>query len=154
MIGCNKDSAFRRAVNIIEIIIHRWREGCELFSPCGQIMQRMVIDACSKLIAHLCSHKRMRNTILLKIVVQSHKIKSQFLRHNIYACTTRKSWIEVHHAGIEAITCIGCHTMLGLQTIETLIPVTERDEIGMCKLASLRNARRTRSVEQNEQVVR
>ena len=113
----------------------------------------MVLDACGKLIAHLRGHERVGDMVLLEIIVQGDEVESDFFGNDMHRCTAGQRGIHVHHAGIETIAGVGGHLVLGLQAVETLIPVAEGHQIGMGELATLGNTRGTRGVEHDEKGV-
>ena len=84
--------------------------------------------------------------VLLEIIVQGHQVEPQFLWDDVDGCAASKGGIHVHHAGIETITGIGGHPVVGLKVIVALIPVAEGHEIGVGELASLGHTGGTRGV--------
>ena len=92
----------------------------------------------------------MGDVVLLEVVIQGHQVETQLLRHDVYTGTTGQGGVHIHHTGVEAITGIGGHAVLRLQTVETLVPVAEADEVAVSKLAALGYARRAGGIEEDE----
>ena len=112
----------------------------------------MVLNACAKLIAHLRGHKRMSNLVLFEVVIEGYEVETQFLGDDIYRSTTGQGRIQIHHTCVETVAGIGCHVMLRLQTVVTLIPMAEADQIAVCQLAALGHTRGAAGVEEDETV--
>ena len=134
--------------------LSRRRQRCQFLASYGEMLQRVVLDACGKLIAHLSGHERMGDIVLLEVFIQRNEVETQLLRDDIYGGSTGERGIHIHHAGIEAITGVCSHMMLWLEVVITLIPMAETYQVGVRQLTALRNTRRTRGVEQNEKRIR
>ena len=100
----------------------------------------MVLDAGGKLVAHLGGHERMGDGVLLEVFVQSNQIQPQFLGDDIKRCAGGQRWIHIHHTGIKTIAGISRHIVLGLEAVETLIPIDEGHQIAVDELATLGDA--------------
>ena len=113
----------------------------------------MAVNARGKLIGHLGGHERMGDAGLLEIVVERDEVEAQLLGNNINGSSTSEGGIEVHHAGIETITGIGGHTVLGSKGVVALIPMAESDDVGLEELAALGHTGGARGVEKDEKAV-
>ena len=152
-IGSGEDGALGRAIAVVELEPSGGREGGQFLAAGREVEERMAVNASGKLIGHLCGHERMGDAGLLEIVVERDKIEAQLLGNNINGSATSEGGIEVHHAGIEAITGIGGHTVLGSKGVVALIPMAESDDVGLEELAAFGNTGGARSVEKYEKAV-
>ena len=150
VISGDEDGRLRRSIDIIELIALWRRDGSQLLSTRRKELQRVVLDVGGKLVAHLRRHKRVGDIVLLEVVVQGHQIEAQLLWHDVYTGATGQGGVHIHHTGIKAITGIGGHAVLRLQTVETLVPMAEADEVAVSELAALGYARRTGGIEEDE----
>ena len=77
--------------------ISLWRsDRCQFLTTGHKILKRMILDAGSKLVSHLCGHKRMGNMVLLEIVVQHNQLETQILGDDVQFGTYRQSSIYLH----------------------------------------------------------
>ena len=118
------------------------RERSQFLTTCRQVQQRMVLNARCKLVAHLCSHKRMGDMLFLEVFVQRNQVKADFLWNNVDTSSAGQRGIHVHHAGIKAIRSVGSYLMFWFQVVVTLVPVTEAHEVAVFQLAALGHTRR------------
>ena len=129
-----------------------WRcDRSQFLSSCGEVFQRMILDARDKLIGHLRGHEGMSDGMLLKIVVERHQVETDLLGNDMHRCTTGECRIDIHHVGIETVTGIGRHVMSGFQVVVAVIPMTMGHHITVFQLTTLRNTRGTGGVEKNEE---
>ncbi len=96
----------------------------------------------------------MSNLVLLEVVVEGYKVETQLLGDDIYRSTAGQRRIQIHHTCVETIAGVGCHVMFRFQTVVTLIPMAEADEIAVHQLTALWHTCRTRGVEEDEQIIR
>ena len=116
-------------------------------------MQGVVLDTCRKLVAHLRSHERVGDAVLLKILVEGDEVQTQFLGHNIDGCSAGERRVRIHHVGVKAVAGIGRNLAPCLEVKHLMVPVAEGHKIGVGKLAALWHTCRTRCVKQDKQLV-
>ena len=110
----------------------------------------MILNACGKLITHLCGHERVGDIVLFEIVVQSHEVETQFLGDDIDGSAASQCRIHIHHTCIETIAGVCRHPVLWFQLIKTLIPMTEGYKIAVSNLAALWHPGRAGCVEEDK----
>ena len=57
MIGSGEDGALGGTIAVVEFITCWWVERCQLLAASAQVLERVVLDACGKLISHLRGHE-------------------------------------------------------------------------------------------------
>ncbi len=145
-----ENGAFRRAV-AVKHPVGRRGERRQFFASYGEATQRMIIHIGGKLEAHLGGHEGMRYIVFVEIFIQIGKVETDVVAHNVDAGAASQSGIHIHHAGVEAIAGVGCHTVVGSETVIALIPMTEGHQVAVLQLTALRRACGTRGVKQDEQ---
>ena len=128
-------------IEIAELETFWWIEGCQFLTTGGEELQRVVLDICSKLIAHLRGHKRVGDLVLLEIVIEGNQVKTQLLRDDMQRSTTSQGWIHIHHTGIKSVAGVSSHLVFWFQTVEALVPMTETDDIAVHQLTTLGHTR-------------
>ena len=95
----------------------------------------------------------MGDIVLLKVVVQGHQIKAQFLGDDVDTGTAGQGGVHIHHTGIKAVAGIGGHAALRFQTVEALVPMAEADKVAVRELAALGYASGAGGIEEDEEAL-
>ena len=103
----------------------------------------MVLDTGSKLVTYLRRHKRVGNTVLLKIFIEGNKIQTQFLRNDINRRAASQCRVRIHHIGVKTVAGIGCYLASWLEIKHLMVPVAEGHEVAVNQLATLGHTCRT-----------
>ena len=140
-IGSNIADGLRRTISVDEFVA-LWR--CyrrHLLASRHQSLQRMVLDAGSKLIGHLCGHERIGNLMLLEILVQCHQIESHFLGNDMQFSTDGQGSVNLHGRGVETETGIGCYATFSRDVEVLLVHEAEGHPVSVFCLAPFGNTR-------------
>ena len=89
-------NCFRRTIAIGEAECRRRCQGRQLLAARHQHLQGVVLDACGKLVGHLCRHERMGNAIRLEVVAESNQVESHLLGNDVEFCSNRQGREDFH----------------------------------------------------------
>ena len=151
--GC-EDGALGGAVAIVQGVGRGWNERGQFLAAHREVAQRVVLDAGGKLVAHLCGHEGVGDSLALKVFVDGNQVEPDFFGDDMHLGPACECRVHIHHAGIKAITGVGRHATALTQVVVTLEPIAEGHNVLVFELTPFGHTRRARCVEQDEQRVR
>ena len=130
-------------------------EAGHLLAAGVQALQGLVLrEVDGELRGHLRGHHRMRDAVLLEILVQGEEVQPDLLRDDIQGRAGREGRGEVAHVGVETEAGVG-GGMGDLRDVQGGVIVPGEDgDVPVAELHALGDAGGAAGIEQDEQVVR
>jgi len=149
----DEDDTFRRAVDVVHLVIGRRIKRREFLATHRQITQRMVLDIGGELVAHLRGDERMGDALAVEVFVQVRQIQADVVPYDVDTRSAGQGGVKVHHADIKTVAGVGGHLVARSQLIVFLIALAESHYVAVLNLAAFGSTRRAGGVEEDEEGV-
>ena len=130
------------------------RKRHHFFAACREQLQLAGVFHLRKLPADLGGHERMGDAVFGKVSVQLRQIQAHLFGNNVDSTARRERWVDVVHAGVKTVACIGCDARVFIHAIGFPVPGAEGVEVSVLQHDALGYAGRAGGIEHDEEVGR